>query len=119
MIVSFHDGWTALSPVVRGEIKHLRSGAVRSIEIHYRYRMRVRGHWPMAGTLEFDLETGHGIDTAREWALTLETVRTILGAPDFEFKPAAIKHRVSRARGAKPEPRQLDWTHAVERRDGR
>jgi len=92
-----------LRPPVEITIEHESSGEQKHVvcEARDHRHQQVEVRFPMSGTYAFSLATGEGQGHARAWLITLASLRTLRGEPDY--RPVRALQRPSK-RTAKPAP---------------
>ncbi len=99
-----------VEPPVNITVEHATSGATTVIPITARWGKKIEGKWPNgAGVVAFNVGTGIGYGGAKEWFVTLESLRSFLGKPDYE--PSRPKKtplgKIRQAKPRQPEAGQL------------
>ena len=80
-----------LDPPIVIEVEHIRSRAKRTLSVTVRWGNKIEGNWGNgAGIVVFDLRTGYGANEARDWRMTLESARNLMGDVSHLF--SAPKH---------------------------
>lgn len=93
--------YEVFQPPIVIEIEHGGSGEKRRVACEARYSrtQQVDVNFPLCGTYRFSHATGEGLGDAKEWRITLASLRELRGDPDY--KPTRVLVRRAK-RAAKP-----------------